>query len=230
MDRPPSERILRCMSITAHAILLLLLPLATLVIVVAWQRRSPSTRQLALAGLLSCLAMALAFSFNQHLCVEGTPLNQWLITGMCMFLTLAVLESARRRRLLAAVLFVGMIRLSCHFTDVVHSPGWTGNPHWTGTAPAMLRSLPHLIQIPSTDSGNPDADYPAGWLRDLPVSSENQPFLTCQRPMRREIHRAWHTRLTGLYRYVTIPQDFWYPGGPFARAFAQVQLRDRPTQ
>ncbi len=218
------------MLIAAHAILLLLLPLATLVAVLAWQRRSPSTLQLALAGLFSCLAMSLAITFNNHLCREGTPRNQWLITGICMFLALAVVKSATRRRLSGAVLFVGVIGLSCHFTEVVHLTAWTGNPDWPGTAPAMLNTLPHLTGSPSTESGNPEAEYPAGWLRDLPLSPEIQHSLTSLYPIRREIHRAWHTRLTGLYRYVMIPQDFWYPGGPFGRTIVQVQARDRPPQ
>lgn len=40
---------------------------------------------------------------------------------------------------------------------------------------------------------------------------------------------SWHfdSVVTGLFPYVGVPQDFWYPGGPLSEAASRIELRDR---
>jgi hypothetical protein len=69
------------MAIMAHAILLILLPIAIVVMVMKMDRRTPTKSAVVCASLLSVAAMAAAINFTHHLCDAGQPFFQWLIPG-----------------------------------------------------------------------------------------------------------------------------------------------------
>ena len=116
------------MAIMAHAILLILLPIATVVMVMKMDRRTPTKSAVVCASLLFVAAMAAAINFTHHLCDAGQPFFQRLIPGPCIFIVLLHVRCAVIRRTIALLHFIAMLGLSFHFTDVVHEPGWTGNP------------------------------------------------------------------------------------------------------
>ncbi|MBK9126297.1 MAG: hypothetical protein IPM13_00645 [Phycisphaerales bacterium] len=215
---------------TVHAIVLIVLALAVVFALAAVKRRAPTSRQFTIALAIAVFGTLAAPMFNHHMCREGEPRTQWLILGPCLLLVLLFVNSPAWRRTLGAAVFVGMMGLSCHFTDLVHEPGWTGNPDWDGGASMMFRSLRQSAAAVAADSENPNVEMPAGWLRELSIWPAVQDQFGDQRPVRRELRRTWHTRLTGLYRYSSIPQDFWYPGGSLADAITRLELRDRTTR
>lgn len=215
------------MQVTLHAILLIVLPVAALLSVVALGRRVPTGRQFVVALILASLGTLAAPMFNQHMCLAGEPRNQWLILGPCLFLALLLVDSAARRRWLAACVFVGMMGLSCHFTNRVHTPGWTGTPGRDRGAQARLRSLQESAEAAVADIANQDAALTAGWLRDSAIWDDVEDVFGDKYPNRCQDRRVWHSALTGLYQTTCIPQDFWYPGGPPKEAVTRIELHDR---
>lgn len=215
---------------TVHAIVLVALPVAVVIALAAMKRRAPTSRQFTIALAIAAVGTLAAPMFNHHMCLEGEPRMQWLILGPCLLLVLLLVNSPAWRRTIGAVVFIGMMGLSCHFTDLVHERGWTGNPNWDGGANAVFRSLRQSAAVVASDSENPNVEMAAGWLRDLPVWPAVQDLFGDQHPVRRELNRTWHTWLTGLYRYSSVPQDFWYPGGPLADGITKLEMRDRTTR
>lgn len=212
---------------TAHAILLITLTLGSLLAVALSTRRTPSRPQAWIAVLLAGVGMAIPPACNHHRCWEGEPRMQWLILGPCLGIVLLFVGSTPWRRVVGALVFVGMVGLSCHFTHLVHESPWTGNPDYPRIWDMRLRWLNDAASTAAAESPNANADVTAGWLRDLPVWGDVQQTHGDEQPSRREVRRLWHTGLTGFYHRVFIPQDFWYPGGVFKEAFGKVELRDR---
>lgn len=215
------------MQATVHAALLILLPVSAVMFVLLLRRRNPTSRQVLIALAIAALGTVAAPVFNHHLCREGEPRNQWLILGPCLFLILLAVDSKAWRRTLAGCVFVGMMGLSCHFTEMVHTPGWTGNPDWDGGQRAILQSMQRSAAAVTLDIENEAVALPEGWLRDSAIWSRVKDIFGDQHPVRREFERAWHTPLTGLYPYRPVEQDFWYPGGPLRDAIERIELRDR---
>ncbi|MBK8268047.1 MAG: hypothetical protein IPK83_06950 [Planctomycetes bacterium] len=125
---------------TIHAILLLSFAALAIGSIIILKKRRPPALSLLLAPVLAALGMVIAYGANEHLCYSGEPRTQWLILGPCLMLVLLLIKEKRTRRALALGVFIAMIGLSCHFTDIVHQPGWTGNPnHDSGAATVNLR-------------------------------------------------------------------------------------------
>ncbi len=216
------------MWIDIHAVLLIIFPFAAVAAIVLLRRRTPGRRECLFATMWVLLAMFLVSHLNHHLCHEGTPQSQWSISGICMLPILVWLKSAAWRRVIAGALFVGMLGLSCHYTDVVHQSAWTGNREWGGIGPVFLNSVCRSAEGRMGSLQDPETACGAGWLRELPVWEELGVGFGNRYPSRREILPVWHSRLTGLYRCTEVRQDFWYPGGPFEQNIANIELRDRP--
>lgn len=212
---------------TLHALLLIALPAAAVLIGLVVKKRMPTARQLVVALVLAALGTSAAPMSNHHLCLEGEPRNQWLILGPVLLVTLMFVRSAVWRRTLAGGVFVGMMGLSCHFTEVVHKPGWTGNPAWDGWPAVGLSSLQGSLQSAVLEMARPGAELPAGWVRESPAWDALDDFARRAPRGRRQVRAVWHSPLTGLYEYTTIPQDYWCPGGPALEAIERIELRDR---
>lgn len=215
---------------SVHAILLIALPVTVVAALAVLKRRAPTGSQFTVALAIAAVATLAAPMFNHHLCREGEPRTQWMILGPCLLLVLLFVNSPAWRRTLGAIVFIGMMGLSCHFTNLVHEPGWTGNPDWDGGATIIFRSLRQSAVAAARDSENPNVEMPAGWLRESSFWPEVQDQFGDRHPVRRELRRVWHTWLTGLYRYSNIPQDFWYPGGPLADGMTRLEMRDRAAR
>lgn len=214
-----------------HAILLIVLPLAAVLATAILARRTPTDRQITIAFALAGLGTCAAPFSNHHLCREGEPRMQWLILGPCLFLVLLLVKSNAWRRLLGATVFLAMMGLSCHFTSLVHEPGWTGNPSYDGGTKVRLKVLRDTAAIVANDDDKlAKSEFAAGWLRDLPLWPAILDRFGEQMIARRQIRYAWHTRLTGLYRYSSEPLDFWYPGGRFEEVAARIELREKSAK
>lgn len=211
-----------------HALTLLMFPIATLAAILSLHRRTPTLGQSAVA-LLAAAAGALAASplCLRHMCWEGQARAPWLVLGPCLLLVLLVVRDPRWRRILAAVVLVSMLKLSCQFGSLVHEPGWTGNPDWDGGAALRFDALRQDLAVAVAEDGAAQRPLPAGWLRDLPTGPQVQQLLARRTFQRRDVGRSWHTWLTGLYPYVLAPQDVWFPGGPLDELGERVRLRDR---
>lgn len=219
------------MDIQVHAVVLLVLPLATLAWCLRWRGRPVPAKRAAVGVAVAVLTMLAAIVVNTHACNEGLPPTQWLIGGICVGCVIALTPAAHWRWALGGVLIVVTQVLALHFTDVVHRSGWTGNPRWAGVGPAMLATTRRQIERLAQQT-NSDVVYPAGWLHDIdlpaPVDQSAAASIPAA-PGRRVVSQAWHTWLTGLYAYATVPQDYWFPGGNLSRAAARIELRERPT-
>lgn len=211
-----------------HALILIAVPLATLAAVAVLKHRSPTARQLAVALSLTGLA-TLPITMTRHMCDEGQHLTQWLIPAPCLLAVLLLIESAAWRRLAAGLVCVGMVGLSCHFEKLAHDPGWTGNPKSGAPLRAAIRAQCQAAAVAAAQTDFADAAYPAGRLRDLPGWPALREILEKHPPTRRQVGRAWHTWLTGLYPYTVVAQDYWFPGGRFDKGVAKLELRDFPS-
>lgn len=215
---------------TKHAVAMMALLVAVVPPLAVLKRRRPTNRQFTIALAFAALGMFTASSCAAHLCREGQPRTQLLVLGPCLLLILLFVKSTAWRRTLGALTFLGMLGLSNQFSDIVHEPGWTGNPEWDRGMSVTLRSHRQCAASVAADSDDPAAEMPAGWLREMPVWPTMQDRFVGRLPARREITATWHTWFTGLYRYTAIPQDLWYPGGPLAEGMTRLELRDRASR
>lgn len=213
---------------TLHALLLLAIPIGAIVVCVVARRR----RRSRLVSFV-CLGVALGLGFlcwlfNQHMCWEGNPVAQWFIPMPFLWLVLVCLADTRLRRLTGLLIAVGMIGLSCQYTDIVHGERWTGSARWGRLHQAVggstLRAIvAELAELPQDDP----TSYAAGWLRDLPIAEHVNDLLNKRPFVRGEIEPVWHSKFTALYRRVSIPQDVWFPGGTLAEGAEDLEFRDR---
>ncbi len=216
------------MQADVHAILLLALPAVAILAMLILRKRRPSARQLLIAIALATFATILAPTCNQHRCRSGQPQSQWIIIGPCLLLTLILIRSTAWRRVLGSILCVGMIGLSCHFTSLVHEPGWTGSLAQSDMVEALiLRQYRAAVKMATEEHPSPDDILPAGRLRDTPLWTKVHELVGILSPERTELLPAWHSRLTGLYPTRTIPQEFWLDAGPIRTAAERISLRDQ---
>jgi len=216
-----------------HAISLIGFPILFIAAVAILPRRkSTMPQQLIALGATAMLLYAASPYFIRHGCREGGAGLQWAIVGPTLFLVLAYVQSADRRRMLAGLVVVSTLGLSCHATDLVHKTGWTGNPDWTGFIGASQEQMRDAGQVIPSDSEFLPLETPGGWLRDLPAWEDVHE--TLRRKMywfgRRIIQPVWHSRLSGLYRYTSVPQDLWIPPGRLEEALKKLEVRDRPDR
>ncbi len=213
---------------TIHALILLSFAALAIGSILILKKRWPPVKSLILAPVLSALGMLAAYGANTHLCYSGEPRTQWLILGPCLMLVLLVVREQRARRVLASGIFIAMIGLSCHFTNMVHQPGWTGNPDYDHSS-LFFRSRKATINTIVEEHPDPDAVLPEGWLRDTALWNTLEEQTGPLRFERTVLHPAWHTPFTGLYPCDGIPQDIWYPGGPIRQVPERMELRDRES-
>lgn len=218
---------------TLHAIALIAGLLVAGGALVALPRRQPSGREATRAFMIGVAAMIVTFLLNQHLCREGVPVKQWLLPGAGLIFVLGYVKHAAYRRTVAALLLVAMLGLSHHFNHLVHQDGWTGSRTWLVTDHPVNRGNLRMVQGELLEiATDPNTVFTAGWLRNLawPADESIEPIRSVRVFPRRDVHRKWHTSLTGLYRYTEVPRDFWYPGGTLAEAVPRIELRDRLRQ
>ncbi len=214
--------------VTAHALLLLLVPLTIAALCPFFAKRRRPGDDVGAATLIAVCTGLAACVINQHLCSEGTPLTQWIVPAVCLWCVLTFFESKTCRRV-SAVLLVGvMFTLSCHYSDVVHEPEWTGNPRGRSLAVGVKfefdrQDLAKKLKV-FNDESNPT--YKAGWLRDLPIARGLHEELA-KKPFRESATTLWYTWFTRIYRREKTEQDYWYPGGLISEAADRIELRDR---
>lgn len=163
------------MPVLIHAILLISLPAATMASLLFLKRRNPTSRQFVVALALTAAAMIAAAAISRHMCMEGNPRRQILILGPCLLVALCVINSVAHRLAVAAVLLTGMIGLSWHFSQVVHTNGWTGNPRFAGVHQLVFADLQKRAVSIADDDPHAGTEHSAGWLADLPLD----PGLKC---------------------------------------------------
>lgn len=175
------------------------------------------------------------------MCNAGNPVTQLIIPCTCFAICYAAFEEPHTPRWILFVLFFTPLALGFHYTIIVHSEGYTGNPRSINRA---IRSLQrsNLQQIklyydyafqdrPAVLSSN----YPPGplaasgaWqvLVDRIADSEEKEkvddLLTSKEY---HTHWLWHTWLTGIYGVSSRPLKLWYPGGKLKDAVQQLEYR-----
>jgi hypothetical protein len=165
----------------------------------------------------------------RHICAEGDAIFQWLIPLLCLWMALLAVGTVRTRRGLAIGLSVSMYFLTWQHGEFAHSDAVTGSPTWDRTQRAASgTALRHMKKVLLERSQTDDTNYPAGWLRDLPLADALAGTLA-RRPLRGGARPLWHSSFTTLYGRVRWPQDYWYPGGPLQDAAERIELRDRPS-
>lgn len=213
-----------------HATALLLIVGATVVICTRARSRSPTGRQAAIATIVAGGLAVLVLAINAHACLEGTPIFQCIICGACLWCVLAYLEDRRLRFVAVISIVIVMTTSAFHYTDLVHTPNWTGNPR-SPRRTAVRIVAEHQVETVSQSlrAVEPDnqTQYPEGWVRDMPFANALEHVLLDVQPFRRETGWAWHSAFTGLYRTKRIDQDFWYPGGTIAEAASKLALKDK---
>lgn len=212
-----------------HALVLLALMILPVVLLGLAKRRRPTDRQLIFALGTAVVIAFITMASNNLLTREGTPRNQWLIPCLLLFFVLAFVQAKRWRRIGGAIIAVSMVGLSFHFTELVHSSDWTGNPDWDGGAAVLERAKRARFNDWVEQAPDREINLPAGWVDELPSwEPQAKQTVSGMKIYRRDIERVWHTRLTGLYRYTTARRELWYPGGPPADAASRLEMRDRP--
>lgn len=215
------------MEASIHAVLLNATPVTVLALVWRLPSRAPGGMQLLGASACAAAGVLGANLFNLHMCSEGIAVAQWLFLAPCI-LALAFVEPRAWRRNLAGGVLLAMVGLSCHYTELVHHNGWTGNPASDGGSHALAQSfVRYAAEELANDAGVEDAVLPAGWLRESPAWAAVERVFRRGRFVRRSCGIAWHTPFTGLIPYEEIPQDFWFPGGSLKRDLHRLELRDR---
>lgn len=218
------------MLVNLHAAALLLIVVTTVAILIRGRKRSPTSRQAAIAAIIAGGLAVLVLAINAHACLEGTPNFQCIICGACLWCVLAYLEDRRLRSLTAISIVIAMTTLAFHYTDLVHTPNWTGNPRSPRRTAVQVVAEQQVEAVSqSLRAVEPDnqTQYPEGWVRDMPFAKALQHALLDVQPFRRETGWAWHSAFTGLFRTKRIDQDFWYPGGTIADAASKLALKDR---
>jgi len=92
------------------------------------QRRRPTDRQV-LGALTAGLAVAaLGFTLGMHMCLNGTPVLQWLIPAACLSATLLFVRPSLSRRIACGVLIIVAVALPAQYSTEVHAGRYIGNP------------------------------------------------------------------------------------------------------
>jgi hypothetical protein len=90
------------------------------------QGRRPTEKQVLL-GLAAGLAVGvLALFVAVHMCMNGTPVSQWLIPSACLSATLLFVRPSFTRRLASAALVVAAFALSFQYSAEVHHDRYIG--------------------------------------------------------------------------------------------------------
>lgn len=209
-----------------HAVLLIGVLVVSLVAVVFLERRMASALQALVALLVSLLAASVACLFSAHLCKEGNPFAQWLLPAPAALLVLMFVKHDGWRRLIGATALVATVGLSFHFSELVHRPGYTGNPKFDVFHAVAIAHLTAAKEY-ADEVEHLEAEAPAGWLRDHPGWPELKDRFPESAPPRRIVHQTWHSALTGLYATESVSQDYWHPGGTLADALRNLEVRHR---
>ena len=210
-----------------HAVVLLLIPFLTALVLWMAPRRRPTERQIFIAALVPILAGVFLGGLS-HVCGAGKSTVQWFVPLVCMWGLTAYLARPVPRRVGAALLLVSAVLLSEHYHSLVHGDHWTGNRSW----PEIVFSKVRRAYKSSISSRLKDLDaihpgpFEAGWVRDMPLGSGFEPPKR-NASARVVTERVWHSAFTRLYATRLIPIDYWYPGGRPADAADDIEIRDR---
>lgn len=218
------------MLVHSHAVTLVVLPIATVAVCIAFWRR-PGAWRIAVAVVLGGLCAHVGRTFAGGWRVAGAPFAQWLVPAACVAaLTLCV---SRRLVAVAGVAVVGgalwflllshmAIADSAHYTT--DAAIYRFLDRWRGDV--CRKTVRHLESVAAAD-----AAYPEGWLVEtVPAACD---WWTLGAMRRRACHRTvvvplWHTWLTGIHGLHLTRVDLWYPGGPLSTSARHIEWRDRP--
>ena len=215
------------MWVTLHALALLACPIVTLIVILLTKRRSFAERSVV-APLLIPLAIGFMPMTMKHMCDEGQAFGSWLIPLLCLWPALLLIGPTVVRRAVATLLGVAMFVLTYQHDTWVHTDEITGSKQWAKISrAAMNRAELGEVAIWLANRGLRDTNsYAAGWLREIDFGEQRLPPREWQ-PVDGDARPLWHSWFTQLYERVTIPLDYWYPGGTPAAAASGVELRPR---
>ena len=106
--------------------LLLLAAVSATVAICRRHYQGPTPLRVGSAAVVGLGAMVSSVALTLHACQVGQPVQQWLVPGLAMTVTLALVGPAAWRRGTAVILFLAGLSLSFHYTTVVHGEVWVG--------------------------------------------------------------------------------------------------------
>lgn len=209
-----------------NAIVLLIVPLVTLILLWKFGRFSVNFKKVVKAILFLLFTSVLNIITSTHLCDAGTPFCQWLVPAVCGGAIIIGMEEKKIKRTSVIVMFVVSIVLSQHFVHLVHEDNYIGNPNprINSMSESLLECQKELLK---TDEEFVNRTYPAGWIEES--LKELEEFnLIVKGPFKKiEIHKLWHTNFTGIYGATDKQLGVWYPGGILQDAIGKIVIKER---
>ncbi len=156
----------------------------------------------------------------------------------CLLLLFPALENVKIRITLLLFLFCFGLFFCLHFTFLVRTSNYTGNPADINHAEKVrqsstIREVQTIFALQTSDRQISEKTYPAGpfsrstaWtllgqssddsIRDLAEHITSKRFTA---------HRLWHTGFTGIYGKNTDVVQLWYPGGKLKDGIAGLKYQ-----
>lgn len=215
-----------------HALALIGLPIVTLAACVKYRGRGQPSERALLEALMACVLVLVMGGLTFHSCRAGQPLMQCLIPGACVVIAVAGVRVPKARYALAAFIFVMMLALCSHYSDIVHGPAYVGEiSFWKYRAARLAMERSKAAAACEKLGENDHAAYAAGWLPEATfVAKHREDFEGVALEWERiEVSSLWHSFLTRLYRRTTRPVELWFPGGKLRDAAARLEWRERPA-
>ena len=215
------------MWVTAHAVFLLAIPLAGILLCLLGPRKMPSERRFRQpTAAFAILIVVSALTVRPQ---PGVPWSQSLLLGGTIWLLLFYLRGRSLRHGLSAFMFIMAFLLSSHYGVLVRSGQWVGDAPLHALAVedvnrCGLLEMAGLIKVTCQDD---TTIYPAGWLDEVPFATHLERSRPPYRLYRIEVTRAWHSWYTRLFRYREVPLAVWFPGGKPAKAADALVLKER---
>ena len=219
----------------------LLLVIGLTIVVLRKHGRFPRHLLSILFGLLiASFSLIIASFFTVHMCNAGQPVTQLLIPGICFVICYVALEAQPPSWWWLIMLFFAPLALGFHFTMVVHSDGYTGNPR-SGNRALLSQQRSDLQLLKGyyeerleANNSSWDSSYTPGplatsgaWqvLVDRIDDSEREGVVYLLTSKEFETYRLWHSWLTGIYGQRSHPLKLWYPGGKLQDAIGRFKYR-----
>lgn len=195
--------------------------------------------------------LLLIIFYSGSLCVNGSPIFQWLIPSLCIFLILLFVSDLKVKIYSAFLMFLLAIVLCEHFYHLVETDNFTGDPKlvkrfYNGIAES------DLAKIRSTLSRIEDKNlnFDSGFIEDselnnifeselvkeinIEVKSETDRKVikrTVSRMLNHlvviDITKSWHTFFSNIWNTQSIYVSAWYPGGQLEVNAMKIEFRKR---
>jgi hypothetical protein len=199
-----------------------------------WKFGTRPTGRRVVWGILSgFVGFFLLSMFTAHACDAGEPNFYMSYAGLSVAAPIIACKSRVLRSVLAGTFLLVFTSLAFHYVDLVHEPGYTGNP-------ASLRigrwaSLKYARALAAQNAGH----VPPGFLDEALGSGAWKGTQDAADPLyalakggvtSRKERARWYTHFTGLWETEDVRLGLWTPGGALSEIADKMELRERQAQ